>query len=83
MHEQFFKRLWHRDMGRHREQTLDTVRGGRVGGIERVLKHTRSVQFSSVAQACPTLCDPMDCSTPGLPLHHQLLEYSNSCPLSQ
>ena len=33
-----------------------------------------SVQFSSVAQSCLTLCDPMDCSTPGLPVHHQLLE---------
>ena len=31
-------------------------------------------QFSSVAQLCPTLCDPMDCSTPGFPVHHQLLE---------
>ena len=31
-----------------------------------------SVQFSSVAQSCPTLCDPMNCSTPGLPVHHQL-----------
>ena len=32
----------------------------------------RSVQFSSVAHSCPTLCDPMNCSTPGLPVHHQL-----------
>ena len=31
-------------------------------------------QFSSVTQSCPALCDPMDCSTPGLPIHHQLLE---------
>ena len=31
-----------------------------------------SVQFSSVAQWCPTLCDPMNCSTPGLPVHHHL-----------
>ena len=31
-----------------------------------------SVQFSSVAQPCPTLCDPMDCSRPGLPVQHQL-----------
>ena len=30
-----------------------------------------SVQFSSVTQSCSTLCDPMDCSTPGLPVHHQ------------
>ena len=29
-----------------------------------------NVQFSSVAQLCPTLCDPMNCSTPGLPVHH-------------
>ena len=27
-------------------------------------------QFSSVTQSCPTLCDPMNCSTPGLPVHH-------------
>ena len=33
-----------------------------------------SVHFSSVAQSCPTLCDPMNCSTPGVPVHHQLLE---------
>ena len=33
-----------------------------------------SVQFSSVAQSCLTLCDPMDCSTPGLPVHHHLPE---------
>ena len=33
-----------------------------------------SVQFSSVAQSCPTLFDPMNCSTPGLPVHHQLPE---------
>ena len=31
-------------------------------------------QFSSVAQSCLTLCNPQDCSTPGLPVHHQLLE---------
>ena len=33
-----------------------------------------SVQFSSVTQVCPTLCDPMNHSTPGLPVHHQLQE---------
>ena len=33
-----------------------------------------SVQFSSITQLCPTLCDPKDSSTPGLPVHHQLLE---------
>ena len=37
-----------------------------------------SVQFSSVAQSCPTLCDPMNCSTPGLPVHHQLSEFTQT-----
>ena len=38
---------------------------------------TSSVQFSSVAQ-CPTLCDPVDCSRPGIPVHHQLLEFTQT-----
>ena len=33
----------------------------------------QSVQFSSIVQSCPTLCDPMDCSNPGFPVDHQLL----------
>ena len=37
-----------------------------------------SVQFSSVAQVCPTLCDPMNLSMPGLPVHHQLLELTQT-----
>ena len=37
-----------------------------------------SVQFSSVAQSCPTLCDSMNCSTPGLPVHHQLPEFTQN-----
>ena len=35
-------------------------------------------QFSSVAQSCPTLWDPMNLSTPGLPVHHQLLEFTQT-----
>ena len=35
-------------------------------------------QFSSVAQLCATLCDPMDCSMPGLPVHHQLPEFTQT-----
>ena len=37
-----------------------------------------SVQFSSVVQSCPTLCNPMNCSTPGLPVHHQLPEFTQT-----
>ena len=35
-------------------------------------------QFSSVAQSCLTLCSPMDCSTPGFPVHHQLPEFTQT-----
>ena len=35
-------------------------------------------QSSSVAQSCPALCDPMDCSTPGFPVHHQLPELAQT-----
>ena len=37
-----------------------------------------SVQFSSVAQSCPTLCDPKNCITPALPVHHQLPEFTHT-----
>ena len=37
-----------------------------------------SFQFSSVDQSCPTLCDPMNRSTPGLPVHHQLPEFTQT-----
>ena len=36
------------------------------------------LQFSSDAQSCPTRCDPVDCSTPGLPVHHQLQELAQT-----
>ena len=38
----------------------------------------QSPHFSSVAQSCPTLCDPMNRSTPGLPVHHQLPEFTQT-----
>ena len=44
--------------------------------LKSIFKHvTHSVQFSAVTQSCLTLCNAMDCSTPGLPLHHQLPEF--------
>ena len=38
------------------------------------IMHLILVQFSSVTQSCPTLCNPMNCNMPGLPVHHQLPE---------
>ena len=42
------------------------------------LKKCITQSFSSVAHSCPTLCDPVNCSTPGLPVHHQLLEFTQT-----
>ena len=39
------------------------------------------LKFSSVAQSCPTVCDPMNGSTPGLPVHHQLSEFTQSASI--
>ena len=44
----------------------------------RALLLDASVQFSSVVQSCPTLCNPMNCNTPGFPVHHQLLEFTQT-----
>ena len=45
-----------------------------ISRIPTEVFHSFLVQSSSVSQSCPTLYDPMDCSTPGFPVHHQLLE---------
>ena len=44
----------------------------------KVLYYSAHFHFSSVAQSCPTLCNPMNRSTPGLPVHHQLLEFTQT-----
>ena len=51
-----------------------------AGGFFTASTHLESlsVQFSSVAQLCPTLCDPMKPSTAGLPVHHQLLGFTQT-----
>ena len=45
---------------------------------ESLQPHRLYIQFSSVTQSCPTLCNPIDCSTPGLPVHHQLREFTQT-----
>ena len=54
------------------------------GSMKTYKTFRNSVQFSSVAQSCPTLCDLMNHSMPGLPVHHQLLGFTRTqCPSSQ
>ena len=43
--------------------------------------HKPTSQFSSAAESCPTLCDPMNCSTSGFPVHHQLPELAQTRPV--
>ena len=48
------------------------------GPFSETLSILSSLQFRSVAQSCPTLCDPMNRGTPGLPVHHQLQEFTQT-----
>ena len=62
----------------HRGAPRDSHPKGRKSDRERQIPHITSVQFSLVAQLCPTLCDPMNRSTPGLPVQHQLPEFTET-----
>ena len=50
----------------------------KIASLQNRILRFSSVQFSSVTQSCPILCDPMNHSTPGLPVHHQLLEFTQT-----
>ena len=45
---------------------------------KKFFQYIQSVQFTSATQSCPTLCDPMNQSTPGLPVHHQLPDFTQT-----
>ena len=70
-----------KDGYKRQERSLHNDQGANSRRIYKSCKYTwypPSVQFSSVAQSCTTLCDPMNHSTPGLPVHHQLPEFTQT-----
>ena len=83
---QYFGHLMRRVDSLEKTLMLGEIGGRRKRGQQRIrwLDGTidsmdiSSVQFSSVAQSCLTLCDPMNRSTPGLPVHHQLPEFTQT-----
>ena len=70
---------WHMTQGAHLG-ALGQPRGMGWGGKWKRGSGGRKhvYQFSSVAQSCPTLCDPMNCRMPGLPVYHQLPEFTQT-----
>ena len=65
-------------LGRKVITNLDSIFNTRDITLLTKVRLISSVQFSPVTQSCPTLCDPMNRSTPGVPLHHQLPEFTQT-----
>ena len=63
---------------RHRFPLEQNPMTGIINDSANLTCFSGSVQFSSVAQSCPALCNPMNCCTPGLPVHHQLPEFTQT-----
>ena len=65
----------------HLDMSLEVPESQSYSAWDHILdKNTKnsSVQFSSIAQSCPALCSSIDCSKPGLPVHHQLPEFTQT-----
>ena len=68
--------LFHAKMG-----TIKDRNGKELTETEDIKKRWQEyteIQFNSVTQSCQTLCDPMDCSTPRIPVHHQLPDFTQT-----
>jgi len=61
---------WRKPLDRRKKKNHNLLAGMKIT--------SQKIQFRSVTQSCSTLCEPKDCSTPGLPVHHQLLEFTQT-----
>ena len=75
--------IYHKQLVKGEVDAFLPLKKNRQEGMEELSAWNWTVQFSSVAQSCLTLCDPMDCSMPGLPIHHQLPELTQTRPSSR
>ena len=75
-HNKLWKILQEMGISGHLTYLLRNLYAGQEATVRT--GHGTTDQIRSVAQSCPTLCDPMNHSTPGLPVHHQLLEFTQT-----
>ena len=73
-HTTFIRSYWSKQAARAKEIDSTSWWERHQSHIVKDMIQGEMDQFTSVAQSCPTFCNPMDCSTPGLPVHHQLPE---------
>ena len=77
--KQKHNKLWWKPEGQHCPLMNRSQKKGTYSELGQRQNHLpNDSQFSSVAQSCPTFCNPMDCSTPGFPVHHQLPELAQT-----
>ena len=62
----------------HTKDRKQDKKQGKIGVQDSLKIIYEIIQFSLVAQSCPTLCEPMNCNTPSLPVHHQLPEFTQT-----
>ena len=72
------KKRWPKAKPSNKQSTIHLAKAGPVPCCPRAVIDWADNPGSSLAQSCPTLFDPMDCSTPGFPVHHQLPELAQS-----
>ena len=69
---------WTEEPGRLQSMGLQRVGHNRTTSLKKFYRSRLLIAFSSVAQLCLTLCDPMNCNTPGFPVHHQFPEFTQT-----